>query len=290
MPELRQLSQDQFFDQFARLCEENDEAKYEWLDPVQADWTLLGEFDEATVLEIGRGYGGISQHSLSKAAKFYLVDSSFGRLKAAAIAANTLELDSLTSVAATPLWPPFKNRSFDRIIDNGFLHCISDRTQEVPGHSQRAYLKRINSLLRTHGELYIRARNWFSPYTLLDNTSNLSERALEIARTILRRLTSGKRLRTRRYTKRGYERLLHRAGFCEVEVAFGVPDHRSPVSIFSGIDTLTAHLREQLTLVLRNRWNSLPTSIIENIVDLAMSDRLSELITPALFLRAKKRT
>lgn len=200
-----------------------------YLDTQRAAWlALLGLNREAVALDIGCGYGAIAQSLALSVSKVCAIEAIPERIE---FTQERLRQEGITNVSlfqtsATSL--PFFENTFDLIVVNGVLEWVGEWELEgSPRSAQLKFLSVLRRLLKEDGVLVIGIENRFGLPLLkggMDH-SGLPYTSLVprwMATQILRRkrgthwrttLNAKREYRTYTYSRRGYRRLLAKAGF-----------------------------------------------------------------------------
>ncbi len=201
-----------------------DRANWQWLIPLPAD---------SRVLDLGAGTG-TNTHALAKhfrevvAVEPVLERVQFMRHRFAQ------ERLSNTRLIRSSLWKlPFEPRSFDLAVMNGVLEWVPEGREEDPRELQLEALKKVQSLLRPGGYLYLGIENrvtlgyclgYRDPHSGIPFVTILPRR---LAHWYSRR----KGLlgyRNYLYSSRGYRKLLSEAGFSNIDVYLALPSYNHP--------------------------------------------------------------
>ncbi|OHA85685.1 MAG: hypothetical protein A2591_02525 [Candidatus Yonathbacteria bacterium RIFOXYD1_FULL_52_36] len=195
---------------------------------------------DATVLDLGSGYGNITIPLARKFKKVIATDASlelleFLNLRAQGEGIQNIECVNIASLEHGDL--PFQQKSFDVIILNGVLEWVgSGKTEKDPGVYQQELLNALAGLLKDDGVLYIAIENrlfpgWLrrDPHSKLKWTSMLPR---PIADWYARRKGHKNGYRTYIYSKHGYKKLLSNAGFTNTKFYYPYSSYRDPEFIY----------------------------------------------------------
>lgn len=228
------------------------------LDWQRASWLpLLALPNDAVALDIGSGYGAITQSLSHAAAKVYSLEAIAERIEFTSVRLAQEAIDNVQLIQGTALQLPFMNEGFDLIVVNGVLEWIGAwRTEGDPRAVQLEFLRSLRKLLKPDGVLVIGIENRFSfdamcggiDHSGVSYTSLMPRR---LASMYLRRRrgahyrTSSDRAREYRtytYSQRGYTKLLGTVGF-EPEFYWPYPGYNEPSCVMP-LDNVLVH--EQL--------------------------------------------
>lgn len=196
--------------------------------------------DDATILDLGSGYGNITIPLAKKFKKIIAADTSFELLEFSSLHAKEAGVSNIEYVNIAPLEYlnlPFKSKSFDAVILNGVLEWVgSGKTEEDPGFYQQALLSMLADLLKDDGVLYIAIENrlfpgWLrrDPHSKLKWTSILPR---SIANWYAYRHGLKNGYRTYIYSQWGYKKLLKKAGFTNFKFYYPYTSYRAPDFIY----------------------------------------------------------
>jgi SAM-dependent methyltransferase len=205
-------------------------------DERRADFAcLLPRRHDSTILEIGAGLGAVTA-GLARVFHVVCADWSLEMLRFVAIRLAQEGLHALTLIRLDPLGAgrlPFAEAQFDAVVVNGVLERVSEANPALPAAEvQEATLGEIHRCLRPGGTLYLGIENRFRIGGLLRPSqpgglrfASLAPR--RFAQAIPRRLG---RSAPGAYTRSlgGYQRLLRRAGFENVQLFLPKPSYRQP--------------------------------------------------------------
>jgi SAM-dependent methyltransferase len=245
------------------------------LDLQRASWApMLGLGEQATVLDIGSGYGAIT-HSLSRfAAEVYSVEAIPERIDFTRERLRQERILNVHLVQASATALPLADDSFDLVVVNGVLEWVGEWDLAVdPRTAQINFLKKIRRLLKNDGALLIGIENRFGLDFFLGNRdhsglpyTSLVPRA--VATFMIRhnsqphyrtQLSSQKQYRTYTYSEGGYRRLLSDAGFAELssywaDTGYNQPYHLIPLAIPAWVQRHSAELLRHPGPAPRRSW------------------------------------
>ena len=196
--------------------------------------------NEATVLDLGSGYGNITIPLAKKFKKVIAIDASFELLEFLSLRASDEGISNIEYVNIAPLEHcdlPFRLKSFDAIILNGVLEWVgSGKTEKDPSVYQKELLSTLAGLLKDDGVLYIAIENrlfpgWLrrDPHSKLKWTSILPR---PIANWYAYRHGFKNGYRTYIYSQWGYRKLLKNAGFTNLKFYYPYTSYRAPDFIY----------------------------------------------------------
>lgn len=175
LDELRNMSYEQLLSNVQRLEKDYRNFEYNYcLNPTRVDWTILGNFFNKIVVDLGCGYGSVSI-LLQRRAKFVIaVDSTLKRIKFLSTMAKIKNAKNVLPIHGDVTKLPLMPQSIDRVIMVGLLEYVGGKfwysDNLSPRLKQIAFLKYIHSLLSDDGEIWIGIENQLSPVHFLDGT------------------------------------------------------------------------------------------------------------------------
>lgn len=195
---------------------------------------------DATILDLGSGYGNITIPLAKKFKKVIATDASLELLEFLNLRAQSEGIQNIECVNIAPLEQcdlPFKPKSFDAIILNGVLEWVgSGKTEKDPGVYQQELLLLLSCLLKDDGVLYVAIENrmfpgWLrrDPHSKLKWTSIMPR---PLASWYARRHGHKDGYRTYIYSKHGYKKLFARGGFTNLKFYYPYSSYRDPVFIY----------------------------------------------------------
>ncbi|MGB2961854.1 MAG: class I SAM-dependent methyltransferase [Candidatus Omnitrophota bacterium] len=194
---------------------------------------LLPSIEKGKVLDVGAGWGTIS-FSLAKAGyEVVAVDSVEERAVFIDIRRKQEGMDNVQVACASALELPFPAASFDIVILNGVLEWVglSDLSTS-PDKVQKKVLDNCFRLLKPGGVLYLAIENRISLTYFMgfkDPHSGLKFTTLmpRMIANLYSRVKSRTDYRTYTYTKGGYEKMLRKARFRNIEFFLPLPSYRN---------------------------------------------------------------
>lgn len=282
--EIRNIKKEDFYQNFEEYENDFFDFSYDYcVNPRRTDWTLLGDFHNKIILELGAGYGNASI-SLSKYAKhIFAVDATLERIKFCSLRAKMEEIDNLTALHADVTDLPFKNKSFDTIIMIGLLEYginFYDKKSDI--NNQIIFLESLKDLLVEDGEIWIAVENKYSfihflgsvyhqeiPYTPLFN--------MEINKFIYKLLK--RNMEAFLHSKKGYKKILNDAGFYNIKFFYSFPNYKMPKYISSDEDIILD--------IIKNHLKS-KNKLLVPLIDLFYKNKIAKILIPSFFIRARK--
>jgi SAM-dependent methyltransferase len=199
---------------------------------------LLGLAPETRVLEVGSGWGPIALDLARDSSLVFAMDPTLENLRFLALRARQEGIDNLFPVnvgLSDHPYLPFLNEYFDVAILSGVLEWIGagPDTSLDPIALQKDGLKKIFSVLKTGGRLYIGTENRLGFKYFLgqkDEHSGLRFATL-MPRTLANlysRVLKQREYRTYTHSHNGLEKLLKKVGFNRLQFFSILPNYSSP--------------------------------------------------------------
>ncbi len=254
---------------------ENDNMIFGLLDPQRAAWApMLGLDEKSTALDIGSGYGCITQSISRFAGEVYSVEAVTERIDFTQERLRQERIHNVHLVQASATALPLAENSFDLVVVNGVLEWVGEWDLAVdPREAQINFLKNIFRLLKTDGVLLIGVENRLGwnlflggndhsgmPYTSLVPRAvasfMLSHNRKRHFRT---EINPRKQYRTYTYSERGYRKLLAEAGFSAIspywaEPGYNQPYHLVPLATPGWVQQYSVQLLEHPSAAPRRHW------------------------------------
>jgi ubiquinone/menaquinone biosynthesis C-methylase UbiE/uncharacterized protein YbaR (Trm112 family) len=217
------------------------------IDWQRASWLpLLGLDENSVALDIGCGYGAITNSLARAAGKVFSLEAVSERIEFTRIRMSQEGISNVTLVQASALDPPFCDQMFDLVIVNGVLEWVGEWDhQGNPRDVQVGFLKQMGRILKPEGTLLIGIENrwgYTAAYGAIDHSglpyTNFMPRS--VATWWLRRstrahthtvLNSKRQYRTYTYGAQGYRNLLADSGFPASSMYWPDPDYNQPSSL-----------------------------------------------------------
>lgn len=200
------------------------------MDPARADWRFgMSLKPTDTVLDVGCGMGGNTFGLCDVVKEVIAFDLAWMRAKFVQQRALAEGKKNITVFAADFIDLPMREASVDVIVFNGILEWVGQSLKfDNPSEVQRWVLQKCFRMLKPGGRMYVGIENRFS-FSYLLGPDHVGLRSIAwMPRWIARpycRWRLGKDYRTYVYSKRGYERLFHEAGFADVRVLLPYPGY-----------------------------------------------------------------
>jgi SAM-dependent methyltransferase len=223
---------------------EKDNMIFGLLDPQRASWApMLGLDEKSIALDIGSGYGCISQSISRFAGEVYSVEAVTERIDFTRERLRQERIHNVHLVQASATSLPLAENSFDLVVVNGVLEWVGEWDLAVdPRTVQINFLRKIHRLLKDDGVLLIGIENRIGwdlflggndhsgmPYTSLVPRGVASFMLKHNSKPHFRtQLNARKQYRTYTYSERGYHKLLTEAGFAEVSPYWADPGYNQP--------------------------------------------------------------
>jgi len=213
----------------------------------RASWLpLLGIDENSVVLDIGCGYGAITNSLARAAGQVFSLEAVPERIEFTRIRMSQEGLSNVSLVQASALDPPFSDRMFDLVVVNGVLEWVGEWDHNGPPRDvQVGFLKQMRRILKPEGTLLIGIENrwgYNGAFGSIDHSglpyTNLMPRS--VATWWLKRstrahthtvLNSKREYRTYTYGAQGYRNLLADSGFPASLIYWPDPDYNQPFSL-----------------------------------------------------------
>jgi len=200
--------------------------------------TLLPISKDATVLDLGAGWGTTSCHFAQRARRVISLDGTFDRTLFIQNRITQDKVDNIHTVCTNILDKPFMENSFDVVLLNGVLEWVGTSLADLdPREAQLATLKEVRRILKPEGALYIGIENSHGYRYIMggmdDHTAlfhigyHTREKANEV-----RFKHQNKRYDTYTYDMSGYGKLLEEAGFSCKDFYYPYPDYKWVNALF----------------------------------------------------------
>jgi ubiquinone/menaquinone biosynthesis C-methylase UbiE len=204
-------------------------------DETRAAWQFLLHLPEnASILDIGCGWGNLSLSLARNFANVYALDLVPERAVMASIRAREAGLANVTALAGgNAAHLPFPTASLNVVVLNGVLEWVPVSFPDIadPREAQLHLLREIMRVLKSDGQIYIGIENRVGYGYFLgkpDEHSRLKYTTL-LPRSWANRYSLAKRreaYRTYTYSWRGYRKLLRDAGFTTARFYCPFPEYR----------------------------------------------------------------
>lgn len=207
----------------------------------RADFHLLLPIKkDATILDLGSGFGNVTIPLAKHHTHVVAADASFPLLEFSSLRAKSEGVENITYIQVDPLEEcnlPFKPQSFDAIILNGVLEWVGpNKTELSPTEYQTQFLAYLKTLLKEDGVLYIGIENRLFP-GWLDRDPHSKLKYTSILPRFIANWYAKKKgqphYRTYIYSSFGYRTMLRKAGFDHAAWYYPFPSYREPDYIYS---------------------------------------------------------
>jgi len=234
LKEMQTMSAEEFFGSIERLETEYGDFKYSYcLDPARAEWTVLGDFSNKTVVDLGSGFGTVSIPLAKRARHIICVDAAEERIEFLALVANFRGVKNIVPIHGDVRKLPLKRCSVDAFILMGLLEWAGTwEEDESPKRLQLKFLSNLKEYLADEGEIWIGIENRLNPLYFVGKTDHgdlpftpLMPRKLADLFTYV---AKGKKFRTYTYSERGYMNLLQDCGYNRIKTYYSFPNYENP--------------------------------------------------------------
>lgn len=215
----------------------------------RVDWAYFSRLTaQSHVLDLGSGWGPISYWLAPRVEQVTSVENVVERAAFQALRFRQSGRTNVTVLQASVHALPLQSNQFDLAIMNGLLEWVAvSKRSAGPRDIQLEVLRRIHTLLRPGGEVYIGIENRFGyqyflrapDHTGLPFTSLMPRWLADLYMGFRYRWSKSsyrenqfKDYRTYTYSLPGYQRLLQEAGFAVIDFYATVPDYNNPLVMY----------------------------------------------------------
>ena len=215
----------------------------------RSDFIYYFDLDkEAVGLDTGCGLGVHSFNLAAHVKQVYGFDLSLKRVEFCNLRKKYQKVDNVEFLHSDFKHLPFKDNFFDFIMMNGVVEWLGEINEHKnPRDDQIKVLKKIHSLLKDKGQLYIGIENRiaFSYFKFGRDHNRLRFTSLmpRFLADLITKLIKKHPYRTYTYTRRGYEKLMRDSGFDlnKIEFYLAHPGYNLPQYIIPFDDLETMH-------------------------------------------------
>lgn len=205
-------------------------------DERRADWRyLLPLSQDSVALDLGCGWGAIAIALSEICGSVIAMDATWERISFLNIRKEQQKIENLFPIhGGDQLEFPFYDNYFDLVSMVGVLEWIGTwYINAKPRDAQITALKKICSLLKKGGYLYIGIENRFGYQYLVGAKDHNGLPFVSILPRLLAnfvsKLFTGEAYTTYQYSIYGYKKILWEAGFSEIQFFSPLPQYRTPL-------------------------------------------------------------
>lgn len=234
LEEMRDMSAEEFFNNIERFEKEYRDFDYDYcLNPARADWTILGDFHDKIVVDLGCAYGAVSQSLTARAKIMIGVDNTLERLEFFSLVAGFRQIKNIVPIYGDVFDLPFKEGVIDIFVCIGLLEYAATFKQGVrPIDIQREFLEHLCRHLSERGEIWIGIENRLNPMYLVGKTHHgdlpFTPLMPRIVANAVHRIFKGEPYKIWTHSQRAYRKLLQTVGFETVEFYYPFPNYQRP--------------------------------------------------------------
>jgi len=215
------------------------------------------------VLEIGCGYGGITETLAEKFGNVDALDACFELLEFTQLRLESAGISNV-NLKFVPIFEEYFQRNlegnYDLIVINGVLEWIGSGTsQSSPYSHQSNFLKKCESLLSKDGEIFLAIENrWYPKWWVRDPHSKLPMTAI-LPRKFANRISKSKlneEYRTWIYSRFGIYNLFYKSNLSVFQELYVLMTYRSPKWI-SDRSAFRRRRNRELIEIPSVFWNSM---------------------------------
>ncbi len=240
MKEHLELIKKKGFFNFKKKLLAEDRGFYDFIfDETRADWRFcLPVKKDWRVLDAGAGLGANTFVLAREVVEVCAMERADLRLKFLSLRKEYESADNVKIISGDALSLPFKNESFDLVVANGLFEWLGVTNRfESPKEAQEHFLKETMRVLKKGGYLYIGIENRFAMSYLLGGLDHSGLRYTSwmprFMANLYTKIRTGKKYQTYTYSKPGYEKILKKAGFKNLEFYLPLPGYNIPRHIIS---------------------------------------------------------
>lgn len=226
------------FSLFKEKLFSEDRGFYDFIfDEVRADWRLCLPIEKDwKVLDIGAGLGANTFTLAKEAGKVVAMERADLRRKFLELRKKFERAENIEIVSGDALELPFEDETFDLVAVNGVFEWVGVTEKfGTPKKAQEFFLKEILRILKKGGYVYIGIENRLAANFFFGGVDHSGFRLTSwmprFLANLYMKLRTGKKYQTYTYSKYGYEKILNKAGFNDLDFYLVLPGYNFPKHI-----------------------------------------------------------